>query len=233
MSDLTFNKIAGGVLATGLAIFLLKEVTTELFAQEPPEKMGYAIAVVEETTGGPAAAPEVPPDWGTVLPAANIENGKTVSAKCASCHTFTMGGADTTGPNLFGLVGRKPATHGSYPYSEAMKKLSGEKPAWTHEILYEYLVAPQKYVPGTKMTFIGLKQPQERIDMIAYLQTLGSSLPIPAPNPAAAAPAAPAEGAPAAEGAAAATAGAVPATPTAPAAGGAAAPTAMVPAKGH
>ena len=79
MSDLTFNKIAGGVLATGLTIFLLKEVTTELFATEPPEKPGYAIQVAVATEGGAAAGADVPPDWGTVLPAASIDAGKTVS----------------------------------------------------------------------------------------------------------------------------------------------------------
>src|SRR3990167_4607271 len=107
MSDLTFNKIAGGLLATGLVIFGLREVTTIAFENHPPEKPGYAVAVVEDAGEGGAAA-EVAPDWGTVLPLpANIAAGQAVSAKCASCHTFTPGGANGTGPNLYGTLGKK------------------------------------------------------------------------------------------------------------------------------
>jgi cytochrome c len=213
MSDLTFNKIAAGVLASGLAIFLLREVATELFHQEPPEKAGYAIAVVEEVAEGGAAA-EVAPDWGTVLPVANIDAGKTVSAKCASCHTFDAGGANGTGPNLFGAVGRKPGSHAGFAYSPAMAGESGKVPVWDDEHLNEFLKNPGKYVPGTKMTFVGLKNVDDRINMIAYLRTLGATIPVPAPAPAAAA-------APAAEGEAAPVDGAAPAaTPeTAPDAG--------------
>ncbi len=224
MSDLTFNKIAAGVLASGLAIFLLREVATELFAQEPPEKPGYAITVVEAAAEGGAAVADTPPDWGPVLPVANIEAGKTVSAKCASCHNFEPAGANGTGPGLFGVVGRKPGSHPGFAYSAAMTGEAGKIPMWDYEHLYEYLKNPQKYVPGTKMTFVGLKTPEDRINIIAYLHSLGSTLPIPAPAPAAAAAPAAAEGAaPAAApaGAAPAPAAGVPAT-TAPAAGAAA-----------
>lgn len=198
MSDLTFNKIAGAVLATGLAVFLLREVSDVVFTKEKPEKAGYAIAVAEETTEGGAAA-EAPIDWGTVLPVADINAGKAVAAKCASCHTFDAGGANGTGPNLYGVLGKKPATHAGYAYTPAMVEHGNAVGKWDYEDLSEFLKAPTKHVPGTKMTFVGLKKPEDRIAMIAYLHSLGSSLPFPAPNPAAAA--APAEGeAPAAGG---------------------------------
>ncbi|MDO9222870.1 MAG: cytochrome c family protein [Caulobacter sp.] len=194
MSDLTFNKIAGGLLAAGLVIFGLRELTTTLFEQEPPEKPGYAVAVAEAGGEGGAVA-EVAPDWGTVIPAANIEVGKAISAKCTSCHTFDQGGANGTGPSLFGVVGRKPGSHGGFAYSPGMTGFAGAHAAWTFEELDAFLKAPQKYVDGTKMGFIGLKKQEDRIAMIAYLQSLGSSLPVPAPRPAEAAVAAPAEGA--------------------------------------
>jgi len=199
MSDLTFNKIAGGLLATGLVIFGLREVTTIAFQNHPPEKAGYAVAVAEEAdAGGPAA--EVAPDWGSVLLLpANITAGQAVSAKCASCHTFTQGGANGTGPNLYGTLGKKPGTHAGFAYSAAMTAEGASHPIWDYDELDAFLKAPQKHTPGTKMTFIGLKKQEERIAMIAYLHSLGSTLPVPAPKPAAAAPA---EGAAPADGAA-------------------------------
>jgi cytochrome c len=216
MSDLTFNKIAGAVLATGLAIVGLRELSAGVFAPEHVEKPGYAVEVAEE--GGEAAAAEVPPDWGTVLPTANIAAGEAAFAKCKSCHTVDSGGPNGTGPNLWAVVGRKPASHGGFAYSPAMGEFAGKQPVWDDEHLYEYLKAPQKYVPGTKMTFVGLKKQDERINVIAYLRSKGGALPIPAPNPAAAAaPAAEVAAAPAAEGEPTATGST--ANPTAPGGG--------------
>ncbi len=194
MSDLTFNKIAGGVLAAGLVIFGLREVTTIAFEKEPVEKPGYAITVAEEGGEGGGAAVEVAPDWGTVIPdPANIAAGQAVSAKCASCHTFTSGGANGTGPNLFGTLGKTPGTHPGFAYSAAMTGFGAGK-TWTYDEMDAFLKAPQKHVAGTKMTFVGLKKQADRVAMIAYLHTLGSTLAVPAPKPAEAA-AAPADAA--------------------------------------
>ena len=209
MSDLTFNKIAGGLLATGLVIFGLRELTTIVFEQEPPEKAGYAVAVAEEASAGPAA--EVAPDWGTVIPVTNAEVGKAVSAKCASCHTFDAGGANGTGPALFGVLGRKPGSHPGFAYSAGMTEYAAGHPVWTWDELDQFVKAPQKHIAGTKMTFVGLKKQEDRIAMLAYLHTLGSTLPLPAPKPAAAPTEAPASDA------AAPPAGETPAATTAPA----------------
>jgi cytochrome c len=210
MSDLTFNKIAGGVLLTGLIIFGLKEASDIVFAKHELEKPGYEIAVAEEAGEGGAAA-EVAPDWGSVLTPANVAAGQAVSAKCASCHNFTP--ENHTGPGLFGVVGRKPGTHPGFAYSPAMVEYGNKNPVWDYDKLDTFLKAPGKDVSGTKMTFVGLKKQEDRIAIIAYLHSLGSSLPIPAPKPAGAAPA-PAGEAPAAG---AAASGAAPAAPGAPA----------------
>lgn len=226
MSDLTFNKIAGGVLAAGLVIFGLRELTTIAFHSEPPEKPGYAVAIQEATEEGPAA--EVAPDWGTVLlDPANAVAGQAVSAKCASCHSFTQGGANGTGPNLYGTLGKTPALHAGFAYSAAFTGFAAGK-TWTFDEMDAFLKAPQKHVPGTKMTFIGLKKQEERVAMIAYLQSLGSTLAIPAPRPSEAAPApegAAAEGEPTATGSTA-VAEPAPGTTTTPPAGAAPAPAA-------
>lgn len=228
MSDLTFNKIAGGVLLTGLVIFGLREASSIVFAKHEVEKAGYEIAVQEEGAEGGAAAVETLPDWNAVLTPANVAAGQAVSAKCAACHKFDASNANGTGPGLWDVVGRKPAAHAGFNYSTAMKDFAGKAPVWDYDHLYEFLKAPGKYVSGTNMTFVGLKKSEDRVAIIAYMHSLGSKLPVPPPRPAAAA--APAEGAaPAAEGAAPAAEGAAPAagaaaTPAAPAAAAPAAP---------
>ena len=195
MSDLTFNKIAGGVLLTGLVIFGLREASDIVFAKHELEKPGYEIAVVEEEGAGGAVA-EVAPDWGSVLLVpANIEAGKAVTAKCVSCHSFEQGGPNGTGPDLWDALGRKPGSHGGFAYSSAMTEFGGKQPIWDYDHMDQFLKAPGKYISGTKMTFVGLKKQEDRIAVIAYLHSLGSKLPVPAPKPAAAAAAPAAEGA--------------------------------------
>jgi len=200
MSDLSFNKVAGAVLATGLAIFGLRELTNELFQDHPAAKAGYAIQVAAEA-GGEAAPVELPIDWGTELPKADVNAGKQVATKCQSCHNLDSGGPNMTGPNLYGVLGRKPASHAGFAYSQGMTDFGAKQPIWDYVHINDFITAPQKYIDGTKMTFVGLKQRQDRINVIAYLRTLGSNLPIPAPAPAAAAPAtaAPTPAAPAAK----------------------------------
>jgi cytochrome c len=226
MSDLSFNKVAGAVLATGLAIFGLRELSNELFAYHPVAKAGYAITPAAEAGGGEAAAVEAPIDWGTELPKADINAGKQVATKCQSCHNLDSGGPNMTGPNLYGVLGRKPGTHPGFAYSQGMTDFGAKQPTWDFVHINDFITAPQKYIDGTKMTFVGLKQRQDRINVIAYLNTLGSNLPIPKPAPAAApaaasgAPAkgaasgAPASGAPA-SGASAASSAAASAAPAA------------------
>jgi len=195
MSDeLGFNKIAGAALATGLAIFGLGELSSIIFKYEPPAKAGYAIAVAADA-GGAAPVAELPIDWGTELPKADIAAGKTVATKCQSCHNLDQGGPNMTGPNLWGVVGRQPGTHAGFAYSDGMKAFGAKQPIWDYAHINEFITAPQKYIDGTKMTFVGLKQRQDRINVIAYLHSLGSTLPIPAPNPAATATAAAGAGA--------------------------------------
>jgi cytochrome c len=188
------------VLATGLAIVGLRELSAGVFAQEKVEKPGYAVEVAEEGGEGAAKA-EAPIDWGTVLPAADVAAGEAVFAKCKSCHNADQGGPNGTGPNLYGVEGRKPGSHPGFAYSPAMTDLGSKVPQWDFEHLNQFISGPQKYLNGTKMTFVGLKKPEDRINVLAYLHTKGGTIPFPAPNPGLAAsaqppaPTAPTEGA--------------------------------------
>jgi len=201
MSDLTFNKVAGAVLATGLVIVGLGQLTDIIYKYEAPAKAGYAVVPDVPAAAGAAAVVELPIDWGTELPKADVNAGKEVATKCQACHNLDQGGPNMTGPNLWGVLGRAPGTHPGFAYSDGMKAFGAKQPIWDFEHVNDFITSPQKYIDGTKMTFVGLKQRQDRINVIAYLHTLGSNLPIPAPKPAAAAPAA--SGAPAQKGAAA------------------------------
>jgi len=226
MDSFEWNKIIGAVLGTAIFIFVVRQVAEVIYEPEVPAKPGYVVEGVVENAAGPAAAPvaEVIPDWGTVLPAADIAAGKTVSVKCEQCHDLSKGGPNKIGPNLYGVVDRPRATHPGFDYSGAMKS---KNDPWTYDELFKYLKSPQGYVPGTKMTFAGLPREQDRINLIAYLRSNADSpAAIPAPAPKTAAPAAtPAAGtAPAAAGAAAPASGAAaPASAPAPAGAGKAA----------
>lgn len=224
--DLNANKILGGVLATAFVIIGLQQVTPFIYATAKPTKMGYFVDAPEEAAGGPAEV-VLPPDWGTVLPAADLAAGEAAFARCQACHNATQGGADGIGPNLFGVVGGPVMHRAGFAYSDAMGAHKAEAPTWGYDELDHFITAPARYVPGTKMSFAGIRDQNTRINLIAWLRSQGSGgFAIPAPDPSrqpgAAAPAegaAPADGAAPAAGAEAGAAPAAPATtPTTPAA---------------
>ncbi len=197
--ELGWNKIFGAILGTALLILALKQGAEMLYAPHPPKVMGDLIAVAADPTASDAPAADVPPDWGTVLPTADVAAGAVVSTKCASCHNFANGGPNGTGPNNWGVIGRDPGTKPGFAYSSAMTDFGKKNPAWTYDLLYGFLASPSSYLPGTKMGFVGLKKPEDRINLIAWLRQQSSSpAPIPAPNPKAAAAAAGAAAGPAA-----------------------------------
>jgi len=162
----------------------------KFFHASPAAKDGFAIAVAADTSGEGAAAADGPPDWGTVLKTADVSAGEAKTAVCKACHVFDAAGTNNIGPGLYGVLGRKPGSHPGFAYSSAMSGFGATQPVWDYEHVYEFLKSPGNYVSGTKMTYAGMSTPQDRINVIAYLHTLGSNLPVPAPNPKAAAPAA-------------------------------------------
>ncbi|MDE0877554.1 MAG: cytochrome c family protein [Sphingomonas bacterium] len=178
------NTIAGWTLAACGAALGLSIVGGMVYHGERPEKMGYAIEGVEEEGAGGGAA-EVP--IATLLASADAAKGAEVFKKCAACHTINQGGANGIGPNLYGTVGEGIAQgKGGYAFSEALKSVGG---VWDFDKLDAWLTSPRKFANGTKMTFAGLGNGQDRANVILYLNQQGSNLPLPAP-PAAAAPAA-------------------------------------------
>jgi cytochrome c len=187
--DLRGNKIFAAIIATLFVLVVPGVGASIIFAPQPPKVMGDKITI-QEAAATETEAPDVPPDWGTVLKTADVAAGATVSQKCQSCHNFANGGPNQTGPNLWGVIGRKPGTHAGFSYSSAMVDFGNKIGVWDYNHLYEFIHGPQAYLSGTKMGFVGLKQPQDRVNLIAWLRQQSSSpVAIPAPNPAAAAPA--------------------------------------------
>lgn len=95
------------------------------------------------------------------------DKGKVVFLQCKTCHVREEG-QNRIGPSLAGLVGRTAGTVAGFDYTPANKN-SGI--TWTPEKLFQYLENPQRVIPGTKMAFAGLPKPQDRADVIAYLQS--------------------------------------------------------------
>lgn len=228
MDSFEFNKILAALLGTVFVGMSLGIVSDSIFAAPVPEKPGMAIEAAEEEAGGGGAAPAAE-SMIPLLAGANIENGKAQEKKCAACHTVDKGGANKTGPNLYGVVGRVIASHEGFAYSAGMKDFSqAGAEHWDFEHLDHFLTSPKGTVKGTAMGFAGIKKAQDRADLVAYLNTLSDApLPLPAAD-AAAAPAAEGAAAPAAEPAAAPAAepAAAPAEGAAPAAPAEAAPAA-------
>ena len=183
MDSFEWNKIIGAVLGTAIFIFVVRVVAEHIYEAEQPAQPGYVVeGVVETPAGGGAAAPveEAMPDWGTVLASADVAAGKTVAVKCEQCHDLNKGGPNKIGPELFGVVDRPRASNPTFAYSSAMKNKPGN---WTYDELFKFIKAPGADIPGTKMSFAGLRSEKDRINLIAYLRTEADSpAPIPAPK---------------------------------------------------
>ena len=177
-----FNTAAGWALFAGIIALGGAIVSSKFFHEERPEKMGYAIEGVE-AEGGSAAASG--PGLNTLLASADVAAGEKVFAKCAACHTSNQGGANGIGPNLYATVGEAIGQgKGGFAFSDALKSKGGN---WTFENLDHWLTSPREFAPGTKMTFAGLGNPVDRANLIAWLNTQGSNLPLPAADAAPAA----------------------------------------------
>ena len=186
------NTIAGWVLGAGIVALGATIVTAEMFHAERPEKMGYPIeGVVLEGEGGGGGEAEQP--IAALLAGADAAKGEGVFKKCTACHTIAKGGPNGTGPNLWGVMGAPIGKHAAgFAYSPA---LSGKGGNWDWESMSQWLKSPRDFAPGTKMTFAGLGKPEDRANLLAYMNTQSDSpLPLPAataapPNAAGANPA--------------------------------------------
>lgn len=165
--NMEFNKIFAALLTAGIIAMLSWFVAHLTYHSEPLEKNAYVVAAADDSAsagGEPAAAAGPEP---IDVDKGDVAQGEKISKVCSSCHTFDKGGPNKVGPNLFGIVGNIHAHKDDYSYSDGMMKHKGEK--WDYDALNHFLWSPKKTIEGTKMTFAGLKKPEDRAAIIKWL----------------------------------------------------------------
>ena len=182
MASLELNKVAAGVLCAGLLAMASGKIADMLVSPHMPEKNAYEIdtsaigdvAAAAARSSGPVLEPVM-----ALLADADPEAGLKVFKKCAACHTTDSGGADRVGPNLWNIVGAPKGARDGFRYSAALTGFEGAS-GWDYASLNAFLASPKTYMPGTKMTFVGLRKVSDRANVIAYLRTVADT---PAPLP--------------------------------------------------
>lgn len=177
MDGFELNKVAASVLLTGVIIMSVTILTDTLY--KPfllPAKRGYHVdAISDQAQQGnfsPLAKDAIfeldEQKIAELIKNASLESGsKLFKQKCSSCHTSNKGGVNRVGPNLYDVVNRIKATYPNYNYSAAMASQSG---SWDEKSLFLYLHKPTKYIPGTRMSFIGLSNAKDIADVIKFLK---------------------------------------------------------------
>ena len=166
----------------GLSAALLTLATVSACSKKPADEAA-APAATETAATGNVAAPAAAPAVAEKPAADNVDtlsgvkyasytgdpaSGEKVFVVCKTCHAAEAG-KNMIGPSLHAIQGRKSGSIPGYSYSAANK---GSGIVWNNEKLFQYLENPQRVIPGTKMTYTGVKDPQKRADVIAYLDTL-------------------------------------------------------------
>jgi cytochrome c len=179
MNSFEINKILGALLGTCLFLLAVHIASGAIFTAPAPAKPGYEIAVKEEqpAKGNGEAAPAAQPIE-NLLASASAEHGAQVAKQCQICHNLQEGQGPKVGPDLYGVVGREVAAVAGFHYTDALKAKGG---TWTFDALNKWLDEPRADVPGTAMTFAGIKNEKQRADIIAYLDTLAKN-PVPLPT---------------------------------------------------
>ncbi|MGY3437468.1 c-type cytochrome [Marinovum sp. KMM 9879] len=167
MDTMTSTKILGGFCGAFL-IFLLGKWASEIIYESGGHgdaEQAYVIDTGEAEGGGDVADG---PSLEELLASADIAKGEKVYGKCRACHKVEDG-ANGTGPHLYGVVDRAVGSVDGFSYSGALVEVAQ---TWDAELLDGFLANPKGYAPGTKMSFAGLKKPEDRANIIAWLDSL-------------------------------------------------------------
>lgn len=175
MGGMEFNKIFAAVLVAGVVAGLGGFVAKAVIHPHTPdaEHFAYKVEEMEGSAGGGAAAAAMAEPILAMLATADASRGEKIAKACAACHTFNDGGADGVGPNLYNVLGGPKDHRPAFAYSGALLEHGGT--TWNYAELNKFLWKPKAYAPGTKMSYVGLKKPDDRAAVIAYLRSLSGS----------------------------------------------------------
>lgn len=176
MSDIEFNKIFAAILIAGICFMLSDFIADIVIKEDKLKKPAYPIEGVELKTAASASAKKIekPDPILGLIADANIEAGEKLSRQCAACHSFEKGGPNKIGPNLWDVVNNPKGEKTGFNYSSALMDKGGK---WTYSALNQFLWRPGSYIKGTKMNYVGLKKPEKRAAIIAWMRTLADSSP--------------------------------------------------------
>lgn len=171
IDTMTATKVVGALCGSLLVFMLggwLAESLYHVGGHGEEHEQAYSIEVPEGGESEGEAEEAVP--FEEVFASADASAGESVWRQCSSCHELEDG-ANGTGPHLYQIVGRDQSNVDAYEYSSSFAELAG---AWTPEELNGFLENPSEWVPGTKMTYRGLADVEDRANLIAYLESAGS-----------------------------------------------------------
>lgn len=166
LDTMTFTKTLGAFCGALLIFLLAKWGAEELY--HTGGGYGETQAYVIDTGAEEVAEVQEEVNLEALLASADLGRGARQFNKCAACHKLEQG-ANGTGPYLHGVVGREVDAAQGFGYSGALEQVAD---VWTPENLFAFLENPRGYAPGTTMAFAGLKDPQDRADLIAYLDSI-------------------------------------------------------------
>ncbi len=174
MTDaLKLNKLFAGVLVAGLLVMAGIKLGDVLVPHGQLESNAYPIEIADTgSSEADAAAPAGPEPILALLASADLVAGEKLAKKCAACHVFEAGGANKTGPALWNIINAEKGKVAGFGYSAALSAFGG---AWDYTSLNQFLYKPKAYISGTKMNFAGLKKPQERANMIAWMRAMADT----------------------------------------------------------
>ena len=166
------NKIIVSIVFAVILIVGINKITDSIFYVEKPEKSAYQVASV--TTTNSTTANKTSPESSesvnimALFASTSATDGAKVFKKCLACHSIAEGGGNKIGPALWGVLGRQAGSISNYKYSKAMV---AHRKTWSFEQMNGFLIKPKDWIKGTKMSYVGLKKPEERAAVILYLNT--------------------------------------------------------------
>lgn len=172
MDGFEINKIMGALLGSVLVIMLVSFASELIYHVEDPAVRGFSIDVPEVAVAETDAPAEPEVSVFDLLATADVAAGESAVRRCASCHTFEEGGADGVGPHMWGIFNRAKGSVEGFNYSDAMQAVGDAGQVWGVAELYGFLANPRGYLAGTTMGFAGVRDSEDRADIIAYLNTL-------------------------------------------------------------